>query len=138
MWLRIADAGRVFTWGNGDHGKLGHGDTARSCVPRIVEAFDGKIVCRVVSYNEHTVAQVTASIAEALPASRGMLAADMRSLLQSGLHSDVVFVVPGRPPVPAHKAVLSARSEHFRYVCDLVVACWSCSIERYDCLCCSC
>ena len=34
---RLAD-GRIFTWGRGDHGALGHGDTDDRLLPKQIEA----------------------------------------------------------------------------------------------------
>ena len=44
----------VYTFGNGDHGKLGHGDITRKAVPQLVRGLVGKHVYCVASYNEHT------------------------------------------------------------------------------------
>ena len=50
------DKGETFSFGNGDHGKLGHNDALKVSIPRLIEALEGKRVVSVASYNEHTVA----------------------------------------------------------------------------------
>ena len=60
--VALTQSGEVFTWGNGDHGKLGHGNTDKICEPKAVawsESIQGLVragchVVRVSSYNEHT------------------------------------------------------------------------------------
>ena len=37
--LALATSGEVFTWGNGENGNLGHGNTERSRRPRIVSSM---------------------------------------------------------------------------------------------------
>lgn len=107
----------MFSWGNGDHGKLGHGDVIKSAVPKWVEAFGDARVSRVVSYNEHTVAQM-GGVAASKPLSclsEHSLSGDFERLLESSVFADVWFTTSDGRRVPAHRAVLAARCEHFRY-----------------------
>ena len=52
----LSACGKVFTWGNGDHGKLGHASTAKVDRPKLVEALAHLRVIKIASYNEHTAA----------------------------------------------------------------------------------
>ena len=50
-----SDAGELFTFGNGDSGRLGHGGgEANEFVPRLVEAFAGKKVIGASGGGRHT------------------------------------------------------------------------------------
>jgi RCC1 and BTB domain-containing protein len=109
----LSECGRVFTWGNGDHGKLGHGDVLKSATPKCVDSFGEMKVLRVVSYNEHTVAQLCGVGGGAGGWDSRSLSMDMGRLWECGLFADITFVTPAQR-VPAHRAVLSARCEHFR------------------------
>jgi alpha-tubulin suppressor-like RCC1 family protein len=50
------DAGQVFTWGRGDDGRLGHGDTGWKYVPKITQALAGHLVVQVTCGSYHTAA----------------------------------------------------------------------------------
>lgn len=82
----------------------------------MVDTFEDMVVSRVVSYNEHTIAQVlTGPKAARLGNSKSFqLCMDLQRLLDEGVHADVSFVA-GSTVVPAHKAILSARCQHFKY-----------------------
>jgi RCC1 and BTB domain-containing protein len=54
--------GRVYTWGNSDHGKLGHGSGRKVTVPQLVDKLNDYRVVRVASYNEHTATLVEPTI----------------------------------------------------------------------------
>ena len=56
--VALTSNGRVYTWGNGDHGKLGHGSGKKVSTPQMVEKLKDHKVVRVASYNEHTAALV--------------------------------------------------------------------------------
>ena len=59
--MALTDQGDLYTWGNGDHGKLGHGDTLKVALPQLLHALKGPLrtVTAVASYNEHTSALVS-------------------------------------------------------------------------------
>lgn len=111
--VALTDTGDVFSWGNGDHGKLGHNDINKVTLPKPVETLQGKRVVAVASYNEHTVALVDpiATVRASMLTSSYM--ADMRQLIDSEEFSDLAFIVEGRK-IYCHRAILAARSEHFR------------------------
>eukprot|EP00163_Fabomonas_tropica_P003533 TRINITY_DN1302_c0_g1_i2.p1 TRINITY_DN1302_c0_g1~~TRINITY_DN1302_c0_g1_i2.p1 ORF type:complete len:2219 (+),score=807.59 TRINITY_DN1302_c0_g1_i2:52-6657(+) len=46
--------GKVYTWGGGASGKLGHGDEANQNLPRLVEALEGKQVVKIAVGDYHT------------------------------------------------------------------------------------
>ena len=54
----LSEAGHVFTWGLGEHGRLGHGDEESQRAPRQVEAgrSGGEKVVFVAAGGDHTVA----------------------------------------------------------------------------------
>lgn len=114
--VALTSTGRVYTWGNSDHGKLGHGSSRRVSVPQLVDRLKDLRVVKVASYNEHTAALVE-------PVNQNRIAADtvpvsieyssqLRRLVDDEEFSDVTFMVENQP-VYAHKAVLAGRSDHF-------------------------
>ncbi|KAL3804643.1 hypothetical protein HJC23_008458 [Cyclotella cryptica] len=121
--VALTTNGEVYTWGNGDHGKLGHGNGKKVSTPQLVEKLIGQKVVSVASYNEHTAALVepNAILSEGgsrrrtpgvmVPVSAGFLH-DMKDMVNEDEYSDVTFIVEGQP-VYAHRAVLSKRCDHF-------------------------
>ncbi|XP_031118057.1 PH, RCC1 and FYVE domains-containing protein 1-like [Ipomoea triloba] len=51
--------GRLFTWGNGNEGQLGHGDEASRLVPCCITMLDGTNFCQVACGHSITVALTT-------------------------------------------------------------------------------
>eukprot|EP00941_MAST-03F_sp_MAST-3F-sp1_P005053 g5053.t1 len=114
--VSLTDVGVVHTWGNGDHGKLGHGDTLKVTLPRPVIGLADKRVCRVASYNEHTAALTDPAESGIESGELGVgsvLKRDLRAMINSPDFSDTIFIVEGKP-IYAHRAVLAARCDHFR------------------------
>jgi len=117
--VALTNKGRVFTWGNGDHGKLGHGSDRKVCIPNMVEKLKDFRVVRVASYNEHTAALVEPfdhSIdlvggVNTLPVSTAY-SSQMRAMVNDDEFSDVTFMVENQP-IHAHRAILAQRCEHF-------------------------
>jgi len=111
--VALSQKGQVFTWGNGDHGKLGHGDTLRKSLPQLVQGLVGKHVVRVASYNEHTSALTNpdGSLTQMRATTTSFLR-HMRKLVNNADFHDVVFVVEGKP-IYAHRAILAVRCEFF-------------------------
>jgi len=56
--VALTSDGKVWTWGNGDHGKLGLGNGRKYSTPQLVEKLSPYRVVKVASYNEHTAALV--------------------------------------------------------------------------------
>lgn len=111
--VALTDTGEVFTWGNGDHGKLGHNDTNKVTVPKMVEVLATKRVISVASYNEHTVALVDPIATVRSSQLTSSYLGDMRQLIDDPEFSDVTFIIEGRA-VHSHRAILATRSDHFR------------------------
>eukprot|EP00934_Nitzschia_sp_Nitz4_P006496 Nitzschia sp. Nitz4//scaffold145_size56662//25408//27333//NITZ4_006557-RA/size56662-snap-gene-0.86-mRNA-1//1//CDS//3329536577//6486//frame0 len=115
--VALTSNGKVYTWGNGDHGKLGHGSGRKVSVPNVVAKLKDFRVVRVASYNEHT-----AALVEPFDSSNGggvravpvttTYAAQMRALVNDEEFADVTFTVEGQP-VYAHRAILAQRCDHF-------------------------
>lgn len=119
--VALTTKGRVYTWGNGDHGKLGHGSGRKVSVPHVVDKLKEYRVVRVASYNEHTAALVEpfdhslgagmAGGANTVPVTSSY-SSQMRALVNDEEFSDVTFTVEDQP-VYAHRAILAQRCEHF-------------------------
>lgn len=41
--LAISDCGRVYSWGDGDYGKLGHGNRTTTKTPKLIEALSDRV-----------------------------------------------------------------------------------------------
>lgn len=56
--MLLTDIGQVLTFGNGQYGRLGHGDTTVRRLPRVVDVFEdeGARIVNIVAGAEHTLA----------------------------------------------------------------------------------
>jgi E3 ubiquitin-protein ligase HERC1 len=54
--LAISDSGRVYSWGDGDYGKLGHGNRQTTKSPKLIEALSDKVVICVSAGFRHSAA----------------------------------------------------------------------------------
>ncbi|KAK3924364.1 Ultraviolet-B receptor UVR8 [Frankliniella fusca] len=52
--LALTSTGRVFTWGWGVHGQLGHGSVENYSIPSVVFAFEGQVVSAVGGGHAHS------------------------------------------------------------------------------------
>jgi RCC1 and BTB domain-containing protein len=110
--VALTDNGEVFTWGNGDHGKLGHGSSTKVTTPKQVESLRGVHVCRIASYNEHTAALTSMESLSPRSHLDSTLLQDYGQVVNTPEFSDVKFVVEGRI-IHAHKVILASRCQHF-------------------------
>jgi RCC1 and BTB domain-containing protein len=114
--VALSSCGKVFTWGNGDHGKLGHGTTAKVAVPKLVESLAHLRVIKIASYNEHTAALCHAGLGFSHGSGQTVsreYVLNMRGMLNNEEFSDVTFKVEGRF-IHAHKNILASRCQHFK------------------------
>eukprot|EP00970_Alexandrium_tamarense_P018597 scaffold13354_cov181-Alexandrium_tamarense.AAC.10 len=129
--VALTSEGNVLTWGNADHGKLGHSNSKKLAVPQmsltlppsqLVQRLAGQKVVRVASYNEHTAALVeptTVSDGGSRNYAPGIMVSvnagfihDLKEMVNDDEYSDVTFIVEGQP-VYALRGVLAKRCEHF-------------------------
>ena len=54
--LCITEDGHAYSWGEGDEGRLGHGDDASSSVPRLIRGLLGRRVCSISCVWDHSAA----------------------------------------------------------------------------------
>jgi len=114
--------GKIYSWGNGDHGKLGHGSGKKVSTPQMIQhAIQNHRVVTIASYNEHTAALVESfgpsgnfagSLWNNSISVTTSFVRDMRKLVNDDEFSDVTFIVEDQP-VHAHRAILSNRCDHF-------------------------
>jgi len=113
--VALTATGKVYTVGNGDHGKLGLGSGRKVSVPQVVEKLKDYRVVRIASYNEHTAALVEpfdSGLSGVGSSFSAEYSRQMRALVNDDEFSDVTFLVDDSP-VYAHRAILAQRCEHF-------------------------
>ena len=110
--------GRVFSWGNSDHGKLGHPGSRKVTIPQLVDKLKDYRVVRLASYNEHTAALVepfdhnsSNGAVNAVPVT-AKYTSQIRAMVNDEEFSDVTFLLEDEP-VYAHRAILAQRCDHF-------------------------
>lgn len=112
----------ISTFGNGEHGKLGHGSVKKLCSPQLVEALnsDDYNVLSIASYNEHTAVLVeplsdqdtTGVFGTHTVTVSNSYMRQMRDLINQQEYADVLFRVDG-DVVYAHRSILASRCDHF-------------------------
>ena len=105
----------ICSFGNGEHGKLGHGDTKKLSTPKLIEMLKGHRVLSIASYNEHTAALVepldSMMGTSTVPVTQSYVQS-MRDMIDNDEYSDVLFRLDDGV-VHAHKMILSNRCEFF-------------------------
>jgi len=112
----------ISTFGNGEHGKLGHGSVKKLSSPHLVDTLNSKDykVLSIASYNEHTAALVEPTSEQDTTGVFGTNTVtvstsymrQMRDLINQRDYADIVFRVDG-DVVYAHRSILASRSDHF-------------------------
>ena len=119
--VALTSRGHVYTFGNGDHGKLGHGSGKKVATPHLVEKLKDHKVVKVASYNEHTAALVepvhdSGAIWGAFGSNTVTVSSsfirDMKDMVDNDEFADVAFIV-NNERVYAHRSILASRCEHF-------------------------
>ena len=104
--MALTSEGRLYTWGKGADGRLGHGSELNYCIASIVERLIGFKVVRIATYCKHSVALVEDS--------NRSYAKMMKAMVNDETCSDVVFHLKNNERVHANKGLLIGRSEYFR------------------------
>ena len=58
--LAVSDEGRVYSWGFGFHGRLGHGNNQHQLTPKVIEALQDVKVVKVAAGTTHSLAATEA------------------------------------------------------------------------------
>ena len=110
MWvansLALVSDGRLYTWGNGEYGRLGHGSDFNYSTPSIVECFIGQKVVSLSSGVAHTFALVDPNQSSHIK--------KMKAMVNNEVCSDVVFLLDNDERVNASRSVLIGQSEYFQ------------------------
>lgn len=111
----------ICSFGNGEHGKLGHGTVKKLSTPQLIEKLKGHRVVSIASYNEHTAALVEpvhdsgavwgAFGTNTVPVTTSFVK-HMGDMVDNDEFSDIVFKVDDEC-VHAHRSILASRCEHF-------------------------
>eukprot|EP00742_Colponemidia_sp_Colp-10_P003198 GILJ01003407.1.p1 GENE.GILJ01003407.1~~GILJ01003407.1.p1 ORF type:complete len:594 (-),score=58.29 GILJ01003407.1:163-1944(-) len=104
--IALTEAGDIYTFGRGNHGQLGHGNTTDYKAPKWVESLSGRRVVEIAGGFYHTIVLSAISVQPTSPAPS--LSADMRKLINSSARSDVTFIVEGKQ-VHAHRCIIMSR-----------------------------
>ena len=104
--MALTSDGRLYTWGKGESGCLGHGSELSSAVPSVVESLMDYKVVQIASKNVHSVALVGSK--------RSSYVKKMKAMIDDETCSDVVFLLKDNERVHANKGLLIGQSEYFQ------------------------
>ena len=105
--MALASDGRLYTWGEGDDGNLGHGSELSSVLPSVVESLLAYKVVQIASRTTHSLALVE-------PKRRSSYVKKMKAMIDDKTCSDVVFLLKDNERVHANKGLLVGQSDYFR------------------------
>ena len=105
--MALASDGRLYAWGNGEYGSLGHGSDFNYSTPSIVECFMGQ---KVVSISSGVVAHTFALV----DPNQSSHIKKMKAMVNNEVCSDVVFLLDNDERVTASRSVLIGQSEYFQ------------------------
>ena len=88
--LVLSQDHRVYSFGRNCHGQLGIGNKTNQFLPQQIDKLDGKRVTQIAAGFYHSVVVVSEK-------EENDLAEDMRSLINNPKHSDLSFMVEGKP-----------------------------------------
>jgi len=110
--LALNEAGEVYAWGSGDHGRLGldctdstqSNDSVLVSTPALVSCLDGGVVTAVgCGYRQSFAVQCVSS----------KLESHLHALVDNPEFADIVFTFKSGTKIHAHKCLLAARAEYF-------------------------
>ena len=104
--MALSSDGRLYSWGEGDDGRLGHRCEFQYCFPHIVESLIDYKVVRIASRHGHSVALVDSN--------KRPYAKKMKAMINNEICSDVVFVLKDGERIHANKGLLIGQSEYFQ------------------------
>ena len=104
--MALACDGRLFTWGHGGYGRLGHGSVVHYSTPCIVECFIDQKVVSISSFHDHSMALVDPTQSSHIKR--------MKAMVNDESCSDVVFLLDNDERVNASRSVLIGHSEYFQ------------------------
>ena len=67
--VALAESGAVYSFGSGQAGHLGHGETNNAFTPTLIDDLDGKCVIDVATADGHTIAFTPTSLKQLIPVS---------------------------------------------------------------------
>lgn len=103
--IALDENGHVYTFGRGNHGQLGHGNTEDQKIPKEVSGLHDKKVIDIAGGFYHTI--VLVKLKKNFGVSK--IASDMRKILNEPSRADVTFILEGGKVLHAHRCILLAR-----------------------------
>jgi RCC1 and BTB domain-containing protein len=103
--MALTSDGHLYTWGDGEDGRLGHGSKGNICFPCVVESLIGHKVVDISSSYAHSVALVNSKRSNAMK---------RKAMVNDETCSDIVFLLKDGERVHANKGILIGQSEYFR------------------------
>jgi len=100
----LCENGNIYTFGRGNHGQLGHGNTDDQKLPKMISSLSDKKVIDIAGGFYHTIVLVKNRKARELC----KLSSDMRKIVNDATRADVTFLLDGKP-IHAHRAILMVR-----------------------------